>query len=74
MNVRALAKAQASGRCSVAPDNNRDDTRMLLENDDMGFSLHRTTIYAGAAVGVHYKNHLESVYGVHEPAVEEIDA
>jgi L-ectoine synthase len=36
--------------------------RLLLRNDDMGFSFHITTIYAGAELKLHYKNHLECVY------------
>ncbi len=36
--------------------------RMLLKDDNMGFSFHITTIYEGAELHMHYKNHLESVY------------
>ncbi len=64
MIVRTLAEAQASGRRIVSPDNNWESTRMLLKNDNMGFSFHITTIYAGADFRMHYKNHLESVYCV----------
>ncbi|MEQ8263376.1 ectoine synthase [Pseudohaliea sp.] len=64
MIVRTLAEAQASGRRIVSPDNNWESTRMLLRNDNMGFSFHITTIYAGADFRMHYKNHLESVYCV----------
>lgn len=35
---------------------------MLLKSDNMGFSFHITTIYAGADFAMHYQNHLESVY------------
>ena len=72
MKVRTLADAQASGRCSASPDNNREPSRMLRQNDDMGFFLHSTTSYAGANFGMHYKNNLGSVYGVYELAVEEL--
>jgi L-ectoine synthase len=64
MLVRNLAAAHASGRRIVSPDNNWESTRMLLKNDNMGFSFHITTIYAGADFRMHYKNHLESVYCV----------
>ena len=64
MIVRTLAEAQASGRRIVSPDNNWESTRMLLKNDNMGFSFHITTIYAGADFRMHYQNHLESVYCV----------
>jgi L-ectoine synthase len=36
--------------------------RLLLKGDNMGFSFHITTIYEGAELHMHYKNHLESVY------------
>ncbi|WP_274425701.1 ectoine synthase [Chelativorans sp. YIM 93263] len=41
-----------------------DSVRLLLKSDNMGFSFHITTIYAGAELEMHYKNHLESVYCV----------
>ena len=62
MIVRTLAEAKASGRRIVSPDNNWESTRMLLKSDNMGFSFHITTIYAGADFRMHYQNHLESVY------------
>ena len=39
-----------------------ESTRLLLKDDQMGFSFHITTIYAGAELPMHYQNHLESVY------------
>ncbi|HZK43736.1 MAG TPA: ectoine synthase [Syntrophomonadaceae bacterium] len=36
--------------------------RMLLENDEMGFSMHHTIIKAGTETYIWYKNHLEAVY------------
>ncbi len=62
MIVRELKKAAASDRKIVSPDGNWDSVRMLLKDDGMGFSFHITTIYAGADFGMHYQNHLESVY------------
>ena len=62
MIVRTLAEAEASERRIVSPDGNWESTRMLLKNDNMGFSFHITTIYAGADFHMHYQNHLESVY------------
>lgn len=38
--------------------------RMLLKKDGMGFSMHDTTIPAGAELYLWYKNHLEAVYCV----------
>ncbi len=36
--------------------------RMLLANDNMGFSFHITILNAGSEHTFHYKNHFESVY------------
>ncbi len=36
--------------------------RMLLKNDEMGFSMHHTIIKAGTSTYIWYKNHLEAVY------------
>lgn len=41
-----------------------NSVRLLLKDDKMGFSFHITTIYEGAELEMHYKNHLESVYCV----------
>lgn len=39
-----------------------DSVRLLLKDDNMGFSFHITTIHAGAELHLHYKNHFESVF------------
>ncbi len=62
MIVRRLREAQQSERRIVSPDGNWESTRLLLKNDQMGFSFHITTIYKGADFRMHYQNHLESVY------------
>lgn len=36
--------------------------RLLLKKDGMGFSMHETTIFAGAELEMCYANHLEAVY------------
>ncbi len=36
--------------------------RLLLRDDQMGFSLHDTTIHAGTTTHMQYLNHLEAVY------------
>jgi len=57
-------RVEAEGWCSV---------RMLLKDDDMGFSFHITTIFEGAELHMHYKNHLESVYCVSgEGSIEDL--
>jgi L-ectoine synthase len=62
MIVRRLEEAEKSSRRIVSPDGNWESTRLLLKGDNMGFSFHITTIYAGADFRMHYQNHLESVY------------
>ena len=62
MIVRTLKEAEAGNRKIISPDGNWDSTRLLLKNDQMGFSFHITTIYRGADFRMHYQNHLESVY------------
>ncbi|MFO6422639.1 ectoine synthase [Motilimonas sp. KMU-193] len=62
MIVRDLATANQSNRRIVSPDGNWESTRLLLKQDEMGFSFHITTIYKGADFQMHYQNHLESVY------------
>ena len=62
MIVRTLVQAEEEGRKIVSPEGNWDSTRLLLKDDNMGFSFHITTIYKGADFGMHYQNHLESVY------------
>lgn len=62
MIVRTLEEARNSDRRVVSEG--WESTRMLLKGDQMGFSFHITTIYEGANLNLHYKNHLESVYCV----------
>jgi L-ectoine synthase len=62
MIVRQLQDAEQTNRRIVSPDGNWESTRMLLKGDNMGFSFHITTIYAGADFLMHYQNHLEAVY------------
>ena len=62
MIVRTLQVAENSERRVVSPDGNWESVRLLLKDDQMGFSFHITTIYAGADFAMHYQNHLESVY------------
>mgnify|MGYP000665630344 CR=1 FL=1 len=62
MIVRNLSDANQSDRKIESPDGNWESTRLLLKDDQMGFSFHITTIYKGADFQMHYQNHLESVY------------
>ena len=60
MIVRTLDVADQGERRVVSKG--WESTRLLLNNDGMGFSFHITTIYAGADLEMHYQHHLEAVY------------
>ena len=62
MIVRTLQDAEKSNRHIEDPNGNWNSVRLLLKDDNMGFSFHITTIYQGADFQMHYQNHLESVY------------
>jgi len=62
MIIRHLNEVENTERKVVSPDGNWESARMLLKDDNMGFSFHITTIYKGADFQMHYQNHLESVY------------
>lgn len=60
MIVRTLEECCQSERRVVAQT--WESVRMLLKDDNMGFSFHVTTIFKGGETHIHYQNHLESVY------------
>ncbi len=60
MIVRTLQDAVNSDRKVSAEG--WESIRLILKDDNMGFSFHITTIYEGADLEMHYKNHLESVF------------
>lgn len=60
MIVRHLSEAEKTSRRVTTEQ--WESTRLLLKNDNMGFSFHITTIFKGAEISMHYKNHLESVF------------
>lgn len=60
MIVRTLQDAEKSERRVVSQ--NWESTRMLLKQDNMGYSFHITTIYANTETHIWYQNHFESVY------------
>ena len=71
MIIRKLSESDGAGRLikSVGWESNR----LILKDDGMGFSFHLTTIYAGAELEMHYKNHLESVYCISgEGSIEDL--
>ena len=62
MIVRDLKSAEQSQRRVVSPDGNWESTRMLLKEDNMGFSFHETTFPPGLEFDMWYKNHYEAVF------------
>lgn len=60
MIVRNLDEARQGKR--LISTANWDSTRLLLKEDQMGFSFHITRLFAGTETHMHYQNHLESVY------------
>ena len=60
MIVRTLAECENSSRRVRAET--WQSVRMLLADDNMGFSFHITTIFANTVTQMHYKHHLEAVY------------
>lgn len=60
MIVRQLQDCEQGDRC--VKSKTWQSVRMLLADDNMGFSFHITTIFADTETHMHYKNHLESVY------------
>lgn len=62
MIVRTLKDCQNSTRKVESETGTWNSVRMLLKEDNMGFSFHITTIYADTETPIHYQNHLEAVY------------
>ena len=60
MIVRTLKDCENSDR-TVSTETWKS-VRMSLADDNMGYSFHITTIYAGTETPIWYKNHLETVY------------
>ncbi len=60
MIVRTLDEVAGSDR-DVAGEGWRS-RRLLLRRDEMGFSLHDTTVSAGSELNLQYRHHLEACY------------
>jgi L-ectoine synthase len=58
--VRTLDEVVGSDR-DVAGEGWRS-RRLLLRRDELGFSLHDTTVVAGTELNLQYKHHLEACY------------
>ncbi|MFW8635137.1 ectoine synthase [Cribrihabitans pelagius] len=64
MIVRDFNKIIETERERVVSDQKWTSVRMLLADDNMGFSFHITFLEAGSEHQFEYKNHFESVYCV----------
>ncbi|MHA3979863.1 ectoine synthase [Halovulum sp. GXIMD14794] len=62
MIVRDLNKIPEAEPHRVVSDAQWTSVRMLLADDNMGFSFHITTLNAGSEHEFEYKNHFESVF------------
>lgn len=60
MIVRRLEDTEGTDREVRAA--NWTSRRLLLRDDNMGYSLHDTVIHAGTSTDIHYQHHLEAVY------------
>src|SRR5690606_26426294 len=60
MIVRTLEECRQTDR--LVKSTTWDSCRLLLKNDNVGFSFHITTLYAGTESQTHYQNHYESAY------------
>lgn len=60
MIIRKLSDLKGTKRQVVGKD--FVSKRLILKEDNMGFSLNITLIKAGDVLNLHYKNHLEAVY------------
>lgn len=64
MIVRDIKNIIGTQREVHAKDGQWSSRRMILKDDNMGFSFHETIIKANTKTHIHYKNHLEAVYCV----------
>ncbi|WP_169570285.1 ectoine synthase [Sneathiella limimaris] len=72
MFVRTLQAAEKSDRRVTSET--WESTRLVLADDNMGFSFHITTIYANTTTEMWYRNHLETVYCISgEGEIETLD-
>lgn len=71
MLIRDINHVKETDRRVV--EKNWDSIRLILKNDDMGFSFNITTMYANTETVMHYKNHLESCFCLEgEATIEDV--
>ncbi|HET7628536.1 MAG TPA: ectoine synthase [Bacillales bacterium] len=72
MIVRTLDEIIGSERDTA--DENWNSRRFLLKDDNVGFTLTETILYAGTETYIWYKNHIEAVYCIEgEAEIETVD-
>ncbi len=64
MIVRTINDIEGTDREVFAENNNWVSKRFLTQEENMGFSLHETIIFANTETLIWYKYHLEAVYCV----------
>jgi L-ectoine synthase len=64
MFIRTTKEIEGTDRDVSCPKGHFKSLRILLERDNMGFSVHKTLIPKGGPYHWHYKNHLEACYCV----------
>lgn len=62
MIVRNLEECRQQGRLVTAENGNWDSTRLVLADDNVGFSFNITRIFPGTETHIHYKHHFEAVF------------
>ena len=62
MIVRNREECRKSGRLVTAENGNWDSTRMVLADDNVGFSFNITRIFPGTETHIQYKHHFEAVF------------
>ena len=62
MKIIKISDLKGTGREVVCPKGGFTSNRILLESDNMGYTLTKTVIPAGEEQHWHYKNHLETCY------------
>ena len=73
MILKNIDDIEGTEREVSAENGNWVSKRMLLKEDNMGFSFHETTIFANTKTLIWYKHHLEAVYCIEGEGEVETD-
>ncbi|MET8894027.1 ectoine synthase [Streptomyces albogriseolus] len=61
MIIRSLEEIEDTGRHVRAASGTWESKRLVLAREQVGFSLHETTLYAGTQTTMWYAHHVEAV-------------